>query len=350
MDASIFEAGASATAPTPPVSPSTGYPSNGNEALGIVATIPGAFSFYQILSELDNVIIGAGFARSTSDLTQLRQAIIAQSAWVKAQVRNFCASRSIDPDTAGDNRLTLAITNALLYAETQIKNAITSAGLTLDLADLTQLWQAIAKASSPLAPTVYAAPGSYTYTIPAGRSAVRYKIWGAGSGGGCGTLSQHGEGGSGGAFMAGVITAPAGTTVAVVVGAGSGGMYGTGDVTAGGDTALAWTVGGVAHSVTAGGARGPHLVSYGGLPGAGGACSGTASIALAGQRGVDGGLASSGGLTWGLGGASPFGGVGGQINVSDADGKWPGGGGSAWYDGASYYQGAGANGGCIFET
>lgn len=75
MDNRKWESGASATPPTVPAAPSSGYPTDGDPIASVPPTIPGAFHFYQLGEEMRAVIEGQGFTPSTSDLTQLRQAI-----------------------------------------------------------------------------------------------------------------------------------------------------------------------------------------------------------------------------------------------------------------------------------
>lgn len=75
MDNRSFESGASATPPSAPVSPSVGHPTKGNPALGVPATQPGDYWFYQIGEELRAVIAAAGITPDRSNLTQLSQAI-----------------------------------------------------------------------------------------------------------------------------------------------------------------------------------------------------------------------------------------------------------------------------------
>lgn len=87
MDSRKYQAGASATPPTVPASPSTGYPTNGNPGTGTPATQPGEFWFYQIGEELRNAIVTAGLTPVTSDLTQLYQAILAISGALATAVQ-----------------------------------------------------------------------------------------------------------------------------------------------------------------------------------------------------------------------------------------------------------------------
>lgn len=77
MDNRKLLANAAASPPTPPASPSIGYPSNGNPASSIPAAVGGAYWFYQQAEELRNVILGASIVPSDTDLTQLLQALTA---------------------------------------------------------------------------------------------------------------------------------------------------------------------------------------------------------------------------------------------------------------------------------
>lgn len=90
METRNYQAGASATPPSAPVTPSVGYPSNGNPDTGTPATQPGEHWFYKIGEELRNVIVGAGLTPGDSDLTQLYQAVknlISSGGAIKAPVR-----------------------------------------------------------------------------------------------------------------------------------------------------------------------------------------------------------------------------------------------------------------------
>lgn len=75
MDNRKFESGASATPPAPPASPSSGYPTNGNPATAVPATLPGEHWFHQIGEELRGVIVAAGLTPDNTNVTQLTQAI-----------------------------------------------------------------------------------------------------------------------------------------------------------------------------------------------------------------------------------------------------------------------------------
>jgi len=75
MDNRKFQAGAAASPPVAPASPSSGYPSNGNPTTGTQATVPGDFWFHQMGEELRNLVLAAGMTPASSDLAQLIQAI-----------------------------------------------------------------------------------------------------------------------------------------------------------------------------------------------------------------------------------------------------------------------------------
>lgn len=71
----IYESNAAASPPSPPGSPSSGYPAAGDPANGIPATRPGAYWYHQISEEIMNVIVAAGLTPDHTDLTQLREAV-----------------------------------------------------------------------------------------------------------------------------------------------------------------------------------------------------------------------------------------------------------------------------------
>ncbi len=71
----VYESGAAATPPSPPASPSIGYPTAGNPSTPTPATKPGPYLFYQLVEEIREVITSAGLTPDHTDLTQLRQAI-----------------------------------------------------------------------------------------------------------------------------------------------------------------------------------------------------------------------------------------------------------------------------------
>lgn len=71
----VYEFDASATPPSPPATPSVGYPSNGNPGTGTPATEPGAWFFHMLVAELTNIITAGGVTPDHLTLTQVKQAL-----------------------------------------------------------------------------------------------------------------------------------------------------------------------------------------------------------------------------------------------------------------------------------
>lgn len=86
MDLRSFLSGASATPPTAPTSPSSGYPTQGNPGASVPPTNPGAYWFHQLGEELRAVVVAGGLTPNRSVLTQLRDAISAMIAAALAPV------------------------------------------------------------------------------------------------------------------------------------------------------------------------------------------------------------------------------------------------------------------------
>lgn len=80
MDLSKFEAAAAASPPSAPVSPSTGYPTNGNPGGAVPATVPGDYWFYQQQKEFENLLTAAGITPDHTVLTQLAAAVLSFAA------------------------------------------------------------------------------------------------------------------------------------------------------------------------------------------------------------------------------------------------------------------------------
>jgi hypothetical protein len=75
MDNRQWSSGASGTPPTPPASPSVGYPTPGNPSLGIQSTKGGAYWFHQLGEELRVILTAAGITPDAAVLTQLLTAL-----------------------------------------------------------------------------------------------------------------------------------------------------------------------------------------------------------------------------------------------------------------------------------
>lgn len=92
----------------------------------------------------------------------------------------------------------------------------------------TYAWTSMSRSSGPRA-TAFTAPGTYTFTVPAGVTSLTGKLWGAGGGGGggyqpaVGPSGYGGGGGGGGQYVEGIINVTPGQDYTVIVGAGGAG-------------------------------------------------------------------------------------------------------------------------------
>ena len=174
------------------------------------------------------------------------------------------------------------------------------------------------------APTVLAATGSHTITVPENCAAVVVKAWGGG--GGAGSAGSGGAAGGGGGFAsARVLVTPAeGLAVHVAGGGGQGALYSGG----GGGGASAVMRGAAELVVAGGGGGGSHAAvagGGGGLAGADGAYPPQTFALDAYGRGASqtaagaGGTSTTGGAS-GVSGAGPHGGAGGRNRVADGTG------------------------------
>ncbi len=75
MDLSKYEADAAGAPPAAPVTPSTGYPTNGDPTSSIPATKPGEYFFYQWQEEVRNIIENFGLTPDHTELDQLWRVI-----------------------------------------------------------------------------------------------------------------------------------------------------------------------------------------------------------------------------------------------------------------------------------
>ena len=88
MDTRKHLAGASATPPTPPASPSTGYPTDGNPLTNTPATSPGAWWYHQLSEEQRNVILAASISPDHTVTNQLLAALNAGWGMAKSLSSN----------------------------------------------------------------------------------------------------------------------------------------------------------------------------------------------------------------------------------------------------------------------
>lgn len=102
----VYAAGASASPPALPASPSSGYPVSGSPQ-GIPATKPGPYWYYMVLEELMNVVGAAGLTPAAGALNQVAQALQSGALWSAA------AGGSADALTATFNPVVTALTNGM---------------------------------------------------------------------------------------------------------------------------------------------------------------------------------------------------------------------------------------------
>lgn len=76
MKLTLYESGASGTAPTAPSPGSTGHPTNGVPG-SVAPTTPGAYWFYQVEQELTNLLAAASITPAQGTLNQVAAAVAA---------------------------------------------------------------------------------------------------------------------------------------------------------------------------------------------------------------------------------------------------------------------------------
>ncbi|SHJ69474.1 hypothetical protein SAMN02745194_03145 [Roseomonas rosea] len=163
-------------------------------------------------------------------------------------------------------------------------------------ADKTQLLQAL-RSLMGRQMVVYASSGSWT--VPAGVTRMRFRIWGGGGGGGgSANANSAGAGGGGAGFTEGWVAVTPGQVLSIQVGAGgAGGVPGA----AGGAGGVSLVAGIASANPGAGGAGGNGAI--GGPGGAGGTAAG-GTFNQVGQGAGTGFVTGDGGVLSGGGGAS----------------------------------------------
>lgn len=201
--------------------------------------------------------------------------------------------------------------------------------------------------------TAYATAGSFTFTIPSGKTVIKATVTGGGGGGAYGgavKANVRPGGGAGGTAIKYFTSVTPGNTIAVTVGAAglgtnsnvSGGTGGTSSIASGTQTITTVSATGGA------GGGGTAIGSTSVTPGVGGVGSG-GDINLTGQTGGTGIYSSANIVCCGTGGASFWAG-GGRGDNSASIGAQAGTNGSG--GGGGWYSGNGANGGAgtvVFE-
>jgi len=192
----------------------------------------------------------------------------------------------------------------------------------------------------------FTAPGSYTFTVPAGVNTIKVEAWGGGSGGN----NDISRGGGGGAF-AGDNTLSVTPGASYTVRVGSGGAAGTGN--SGQDSSFGNLIvakggnGATGGSATASTGAVRYSGGNGGSSSRNGGAGGGGSAGSQGDGGTGGSTNNTNGAVGGTAGAGggAAGGNGGNTNQNGSNGGFPGGGGGErGSNGTSIGSGAGGNG------
>ena len=85
----VFKSGASGTPPTPPASPSVGYPIGGDPGTGTPATKPGPYWYHMITESLRRLLVASGL---TPDHTNLDQVTLAVQELIRQAAGDYKAS------------------------------------------------------------------------------------------------------------------------------------------------------------------------------------------------------------------------------------------------------------------
>lgn len=182
MDLRKFEAAASATPPTAPGTPSTGYATAGDPSTAVPATKPGPWFFHQMAEETRNLIVGAGVTPDHNTLTQLLAAVTAFSTIVPLGALEFPtvatsnnqvgATVALEAGTGGKVSIPASVALSLGIAVTagvtgREKTFITSAWASASLiVSSTYYLRAYVDGSGALVP--YVQRGADSDSIPAG--------------------------------------------------------------------------------------------------------------------------------------------------------------------------------------
>ena len=229
--------------------------------------------------------------------------------------------------------------------ETATTNPNTTIAWSIPLLDVGSVISAINE--EPIGPPITitsldGTPNLTDYTIPAGYTALSYKLVGAGGGGGGGSNDGGGGGGGGGELITGIISVSGGDIISLAMGGAGAGDEGGG--IEGGASSLTTS----SNVITAAGGGGG-VSSSGGGGGAGGAGGGAGGVNSPGGGGGTGALAGvgAGGGGWGGegggDGTNGFGeGIGGTIGTEGVGGLGNGYGGGG--GGGSGGEGGGISG------
>lgn len=359
----IHHPSAIATPPDVDAHATPGYPTEGNPGGGIEATIMTAWIGHTLIEEQRNVLLAAGITPDKATLDQLTQAIRRLSGGVATAALD--ADTTLTADHAGvvplaitaNRALTLpaaasaggspiritfvrtdtsAFTATITRAGTDTIEGVTTIGLQVGerltlVSDGSGTWRVV----SGVVAGMRAFTSSGTFTVPAGVTQVKARVWGAGGAGAGSTTGSPAGGGAGGGYAEGWVPVTPGASIPVTVAAAVPGANGGAAGGAGGSSSFGSLI-----SATGGG---------GGQTGSGQSSVGTGtggSLSISGRPGL-GGAGTQGGPG---GGAGLAGSIGFSPNTSGTSGSFPGGGGSgAGSSGGVWGGGAGGAGLVIVE-
>ncbi len=103
----VYESGASTTPPSPPATPSTGYPAPGDPAQGIPASRPGPYWFHQVTETLVGIVEKAGLTPDHTDHGQLLDAI----ARLTTGRRNIAINGDMRTDQRNEGGISTALSD-----------------------------------------------------------------------------------------------------------------------------------------------------------------------------------------------------------------------------------------------
>ena len=303
--------------------------SNSNALVSLPAGTADVFAFLDPSSR--TVLTGTGaITAALADLGNL-----VHWSGTAAAAFNFPAITTVPP---GQGYLVTNLGTAILTLDPNaaelINGAATLALLPGESADCYRsgaAWSAVVSTSLAGFSRIVRFTASGTWTVPAGITRARVRVWAAGGGGGGNGTAGSGGGAGGGGYAEDIITGLVpGASIAITVGVG--GTAGANTATASSNNGGAGGSSSFGASLSAtGGAGGGGSASSAGSGGAGGlgAGGGAGAILAAGGSGSAGtGVATTSGVVGGVGGAGAMGGGGGGTSTgSSFAGSFPGGAG-----------------------
>jgi hypothetical protein len=92
----VYQRNTSDSAPQPPTDPSIGYPTGGNPAQGVPATIPGPYWYHMITESLRRVVVAAGLEPDYVNLDRLKDAVRQAATGSVAGIMKLATQTQVD--------------------------------------------------------------------------------------------------------------------------------------------------------------------------------------------------------------------------------------------------------------